>query len=123
MQNKKNIYYDLGQARSQGIFMEQNSTASYSLYYQLCAYINPRDNMYHLRKLVFNQKNQIIQEKQYRLTKKQVKNFVKTKRNYEYKCFPAYSLDYIDYPNTGDLLMSKSAILSGNPEYTGYAPY
>lgn len=90
--------------------------------YQICTFKNPRTHKFHMRKFTLNGENQFIRLHNYRLSKKQCKLFFKIKKAHEYKCFSTYTLEEIEYPKLGDILMARSNILSMNHNYTGFAP-
>ncbi len=116
---RKKVNYVFGDKRNEEVV----DNITFSNYYQICTYKDPTTNSYHLRKFVISSKNEFEQMNEYRLTKKQLKKFIENKKKHEYKCYPSYNFNNIDYPNLGDIHMANSSILSGNSDYTGYAPF
>lgn len=96
---------------------------SFSFFYQICAFPHPKTDKYHMRKFVINSKNEFLHTREYFLTKSQCKKFFKIKKQHEYKCYPVYTLNNINYPSLGEILDSRSSILNNNYDYSGYAPF
>lgn len=92
-------------------------------YYQIASYRHPRNDMHHLRKFSINYNNEFTDVAEYMITKKQCKQFLSNHKPNEYKFYAVYDLDNIDYPNLGEVSMSKSSILENDYNYTGYAPF
>lgn len=92
-------------------------------YFQLCSFINPKLKKYVIRRFAINQNNEFIKVDYFNLSEKQFKKFIQVKKKHEYKIYPVYELSSIDYPNLGEILISKSDILSTNHNYSGFAPF
>lgn len=92
-------------------------------YYQICTFQEPKNNKYQMRKFVINSRNEFLAINDFYLTKKQCKKFYKYKKQHEYKCFPMYNLNGVDYPTLADIITAKSDILSTDYNYSGFAPF
>ncbi|CAH6421464.1 Hypothetical protein KVN_LOCUS279 [uncultured virus] len=92
-------------------------------FYQICSFPDQFTNKYHMRKFVINSENEYIAINDYHLNKKQCKKFFSIKKSHEYKCYPSYNLDEINYPNISDILLLKSDLLSNDYDYSGFAPF
>lgn len=80
-------------------------------FYQICSMRNPITNKYTVRKFVYNEMNEIVDEfvKEYgsvRLTK-----FIKNSPENKYKLYATYDLDIIGYPTSGDVFNAQSDLL------------
>lgn len=105
-------------------FKDDNSKIpGYSGYYQIAYYMNPETDLYHVRKFLIDDNNNIVNVTNVGLTKKQYKKFIKMISINQYKQYPVYSLDMVEYPTTSDFLVSKSTILNNNFSYSGYSPF
>lgn len=93
---------------------EQPKEVNYSFFYQICYYPDERTKKYHMRKYVLDDDVNIVQIKNYYLTKNQVKKFYKVKNPHEYKQYSTTSLANITRPQMGELVASKSDMLNNN---------
>jgi hypothetical protein len=100
-----------------------NPTPRNYKYYQICSFVNPWTNKYHIKRFIINEKNQFVNIQDYRLEKKQYMRFVQACRPNEYKMFNIYDLNETAYPSLGDLTIVQSPILEVNSDYTGYAQF
>ena len=104
-------------------FNKQKKNNKITYYYQLASFLNPKTNLYELRRFTINSKNEFLEIKNYLLNKKQFDDFLINKKQNEYKIFSVYDLSIIDYPILSDILISKSDILNTSYNYSGYAPF
>ena len=95
----------------------------FSFYYQICTFPDPHSKKFHMRKFIINGKNEFVDVLDFKLSNKQCKKFFAIKKKHEYKCYPMHNLNNVDYPNMGDILMSKSDILGNDYDYSGFAPF
>lgn len=117
---KKRIKYKFVQPNAQ---QESEESADFSFFYQICTFPDPYTKKFHMRKFIINHRNEFANVKEFNLSKKQCKKFFAIKKQHEYKCYPVYSLENINYPNLGEILGSKSDILNNEYDYTGFAPF
>lgn len=101
----------------------ENDADDYTFYYQICTFPNPRTNRFDMRKFIINKNNEFVAVKEFNLTKKQCKKFYNYKKTHQFRNYPVYTLNDIDYPSISDILTAKSDILRNNYDYTGYAPF
>lgn len=90
----------------------ENKPVVYSFFYQICIYPNSITKKYQLRKFVLNPDMEIVQINDYDLTKNQVRQFYKIKKEHEYKQYPTTNLNNIMPPHMGDLVASNSNMLN-----------
>ena len=90
------------------------------LFYQIATFSH--NNLYHVRKYIFDSTFEQMSYKDYWLKKKQLDKLMNT-RQHQYKCYPAYNLDEIDHPKTAELMVASSEILSVDYDYSGFAPF
>lgn len=90
-------------------------------FYQICMYKNPKNGKYHIKRFVLNEKYDIIGMDEKFLNDKQYSKFFETHRNNQYKQYPAYNLELVDYPNPGDILHTQSPLLNSDNTYGGYS--
>lgn len=91
-------------------------------FYQIAAFADLKTKSHHVRKFTINCSNEFVSIKNHHVNKRTLDKLIRQKKNNQYKLFPVYDLDYIDYPSTSDILLLKSDILSTNYDYYGYAP-
>lgn len=91
-------------------------------YYQIAGFPDRTTNMTHVRKFTINCSNEFIRVRNHHVSKKTLDKLLRMKKSNEYKLFPVYNLEYIDYPSTSDILLLKSSILTNNFDHYGYAP-
>ena len=91
-------------------------------FYQIAAFADQKTNMYHIRKFTINCSNEFIAVRNHYIKKRTLDRFIRTKKYNQYKTFPVYDLEYVDYPSLSDILLLKSDLLSTNYYYYGYAP-
>jgi hypothetical protein len=118
---KKQIRYNFITQRDNITDIEDSNELTF--YYQICIFPNPHTRRFHMRKFVVNCNNEFATIKDFNLTKRQCKRFFSHKKQHEYKAYPAYSLNDINYPVLSDILTSKSNILGNNYDYYGNAPF
>jgi len=100
-----------------------NSVEDFTFFYQICTFKNPKTNKYDMRKFVISPQNEFVSIQNYKLTKIQCDKFFAIKKPQEYKCYTVYNLDNINTPSLGDIMTSKSKILTNSYNYTGYSPF
>lgn len=104
-------------------FNNKREPESIHFFYQICTFGNPQTGKYEMRKYAINEKDEFVDIKEYNLTKKQYKKFISTRKQHEYKAYPAYSLIHVNHASMGDVLMAKSDILATSFDYYGFAPF
>lgn len=92
-------------------------------FYQLATFPNPKTNKYLLRRFIIDENNNFKQIKHYQLSQTSYNKFLKLKKPNEYKLLAVYDFTSVNYPSVADILFLKSAILSNNYDYSGYAPF
>lgn len=92
-------------------------------FYQLCMYIDKKINKYHVRKCHVNQYGELENSEVKYITQKQYDRFTKIHKDNEYKLYPTYNINYVDFPNPGELFQAKSGLLNDNYDISGYAPF
>lgn len=90
---------------------------------QLASFAHPKTKLYHVKKYTFNESNEIINVKDYYLTKSKYNRLIRKKNNTEYKLYSVYNLNEVGLPNLSDILMRKSNMLQSNYNYYGSAPF
>lgn len=87
------------------------------------------NGLYHVRKFIIDHNGEFINVKNYYVSKRVLVKLLKHKKDNQYKVFPVYDLNIIDYPTLPDILLMKSSLLSdkrsdplGNHNYSGFAP-
>jgi hypothetical protein len=119
---KKKIKYNFITNNNSSEIYSVDDTISY--FYQICIYANPNTNTFHMRKFAINSKNEFINIKSFYLRKSEHKKFFKKKKDFQFRSYPAYSLDEIDVPSLSDILMAKSSMVNDdNLTYDGYAQF
>jgi hypothetical protein len=90
---------------------------------QVASFPNPKTNLYHVRRFIVNQNNEIIGIKEYFLSKKRYDRLLQRKKRNQYKLYSVYNLNVVNYPCASDILMLKSNILGSDYNYSGFAPF
>lgn len=95
------------------------------VFFHLCRYPNPRDQMHQIRKFVINSKNELVDDKILRLTPENVIKFLKKyKKDIEYRVMPAFDFsDLNQLPSVDDVLKLRSCTLNEECLGSNYAPF
>ena len=120
---KKRTKYQFVSTRDIENFQNTEDNEIKSLYYQVCTFPEPKTGRFHMRKFIINNNNEFIDIKNFKLTKKQCKQFCSTTKPHQYKKFNTYDLENVSYPCLADILTSQSNILSTDYTYSGFAPF
>jgi hypothetical protein len=96
---------------------------NYFKFYQLCSFKNPTNNKFHIRRFVLNGKNEFVDINDKFIDSREYKKFIQSHKLNEYKLYSAYDLNYIPYPNLGEITISQSPILQFDSDYSGYARF
>jgi hypothetical protein len=99
-----------------------NSNNTITRYYQVALFPNPNTSKYNVRMFFVNYNNEYTDIKTFNITKKQLKQFLANTNSKQYKMYSVYTLDNVNYPLSGEILLSKSDILENDYNYTGFAP-
>jgi len=99
------------------------NTNKITYFFQVASFEHPKKGMYNVKKFAIDQNNKFIDIKGYWITKGQFKKFLETVKSYQYKIYPVYDLDIVEIPRLGEIVQSRSEILTGNYDYTGFAPF
>lgn len=78
-------------------------------FYQICGY--PIDDKYHVRKNIFDENYDIIEQKESYITKKELRNFTKGCSSSKYTIYSTYNLDVVGMPNANEIMMAGSTLL------------
>ena len=90
---------------------------------QIGSFPNPKTNLYHVRRFIVNQNNEIVGIKEYFLNKKRYDKLLRHKKRNQYKLYALYNLNVVNYPCASDILLLKSDILGSDYNYSGFAPF
>ena len=88
-------------------------------YYQICQFKNQYNKLYGTRKVIFDEKYDIIDsfEREYSLHK--LKKFMKANSSAnKYRVYPVDDLKYISEPNSCDLMQVSSDLINRDTKYT-----
>jgi hypothetical protein len=80
-------------------------------FYQLCMYKDPTSNKHNVRVLLINENQDIVKQTNKRCTTEQYDYITSHCKDHEYRVYPTYDLDLVDYPNVDDLLKMQSELL------------
>ena len=92
-------------------------------YYQVATFAEPRSKRHNMRRYAVNSNNEFVNASEYWLTEEQYQRFIASKKSYEYRGYPVYSLREISQPYLTDIMTMKSSILRNDYDYTGFAPF
>lgn len=79
-------------------------------FYQICQFAI--DKQYHVRKIIYNEYGEMVRQKETKLKKNKLNNFLKGAPEYKYILYPAYNLNMIEHPKDSDISLAKSQILN-----------
>ena len=76
-------------------------------FYQFCQIKNPDTDLYSTRKVIFNERYEIINafEKEYNIN--MIKKFTRSTNPNKYKIFPTNDIKNVAYPNGADFMQAK----------------
>jgi hypothetical protein len=89
-------------------------------FHQICMFRDPNTSKYSVRTIIFNENHEVIKVSEKEYTSDQCKSLITSNKTNEYKTYPTYDLDLVDYPNSDDLLKVQSDLLSNDNTYCGY---
>lgn len=89
-------------------------------FFQICAFRNPKSK-YNVRTVIFNEHQEIIKLSTKDYTANQCKSLLKSLKINQYKIYPTFDLDLVDYPNSDDLIKAQSELLTDEQNYCGYS--
>lgn len=121
--SKKKVRYEFIKPTPRTDYLPKEDLTDIIYFYQICIFPNPKTNKFEMRKYILNGKNDVLDVKKYLLNKDQCKKFFEVKNSNEYKSYPQYYIDEVDGPTMADIFTARSAILTKNYDYTGYAPF
>lgn len=100
--------------------LEYNPKELIGTFYQFCQYKNNFTEKYSTRKIIFNEKYEILKifEKEYSLEK--INEYTKTHKLNKYKIYPTDSVDNIGLPNGNDMMECFSELLNCKEKEYGY---
>jgi len=81
-------------------------------FYQICHF--DIDKKHNVRKIVFDETDNIVKCTESWITKKVLNNFIKGSPKYKYLIYPSYDLKQIQMPDGSDILLAKSNLLKNN---------
>jgi hypothetical protein len=106
-----------------GFFLPTPVEPSNTSFYQMALYSNPKTKLYHIKRFMVDENDNIIDMKNYNIEKEKYDKIVKYKKPNQYKLYSVFDLKNVGYPSKGDILVLKSNILASNNSYTGYASF
>ncbi len=100
-----------------------NPKQSIQSFYQICQFKNPHTKMFQTRKIIFNEKGDIIRTYEKDYAGKILSKFIKTNPVNKFKIYPVNDISYIDYPNTSDMTIANSELINNNIMEYGNSSY
>ena len=93
--------------------------------HQICMFQDPDNGKYKVRTVFFDGNYDIVKVVSSQYTPEQCKTLITSSKVNEYRTYPTYDLDLIDYPNSDDLVKVDSSLLDGDMtmNYNGYAAF
>jgi hypothetical protein len=124
MNPQSNIKFaNTSNSKGMGIYntMLYNPDKRIDTYYQLCQFKNPYTGHYGTRKIIFNEKGDILKmyEKEYNKTK--LEEFVKHHRQNKFKIYPVSEIQMVSLPNGNDMMETQSELLNNKHTEYGHA--
>jgi len=83
-------------------------------YYQICQFPRPDNHLYTIRRFVFNEACELKEVTTYDFKKKDVKNFLKMLKQYQYKLCGTFDITTYACPGEGDIQIMQSEILNAD---------
>lgn len=90
------------------------------IFYQICSYSDPTTHRYHMRKIFYDQDNNIKEIKNFYLTPDQANLFYKSKNLFEYKIYPMYNFDLVELPCETMLEKARSELFKCHDDGSKY---
>ena len=78
-------------------------------FYQICTY--PEDGFFHVRKLIYNQHFEVVEQFEKKYPKKKIEKFLKITPIHKYQLYPALNLKLIALPNPNQIISANSGLL------------
>ena len=92
-------------------------------FYQICSFKNNNTKKYSVRKIVFDENNEIIKMYENEYSEKLLNKFIKKSPKHKYKIYATSDLNMIDLPTNDQILNSNSEILNNKYDYTGFKQF
>lgn len=92
-------------------------------FYQICQFRNKVSNRYKIRNIIFDEMGEIVKIYEKHYTSDQCKILISSCKSHEYKIYPTWDLELVDYPNADDILKLKSPLVSSQIDDSNYGNY
>jgi hypothetical protein len=79
--------------------------------YQVCQFKDCKNIKHHVRKLTYNEFMELVDTDQRFIKSKKLQRFIDSTPEHKYLMYPAFNLDVIDLPNSGQVLAAQSCML------------
>jgi len=89
---------------------EDNTIEKKYTFYQICQFAF--EGHYHVRKIFFNNKYEVIKYTEKKLKKKVLDNFLNNARLNKFIIYPYYILENVPFPDTGELSLAMSNLFT-----------
>ena len=97
------------------LFKQKETTPTYDpdrieySFYQICSY--PTDGMYHVRKIIYNEKLDVVTKFEKYYPKKKIEKFISKTPEHKYQLYPTPTLNLVSYPNPEQIIAANSSLL------------
>lgn len=80
-------------------------------FYQLCAFVNPDTDRYDCRQVIVDNLTNVVNIKEYSLMQEECAVLLSNVKSNEYKIYQTININYVDLPDTQDILILVSPLL------------
>lgn len=92
-------------------------------FYQIAIFPNPKVSKYEIREVIIDNLGNILRYKLYYVGENTHRKFIKSLRDNKYRLYPVYTLNDIDFPSCGDIILAKSGMINNDSGYSGFAEF
>lgn len=102
---------------------ELDPKSNISSYYQICQFKSKFTKKYQTRKIIFNEKHEILKIFKREYDYQDIDNFIKHHRSNKYKIYPYDNIDDVELPSTTEIIASQSELLNKDNQEYGYCGF
>lgn len=92
-------------------------------FHQICMFRDPNTKKYNVRTVIFDDLQEIIKVTDKNYNSEQCKSLIALCKGNDYKIYQTFDLALVDYPDSDDLLKTKSDLLGDTQGINNYAKF
>jgi hypothetical protein len=85
-------------------------------FYQICQFKDESTNLYMTRKIIYNERYDILKIFEKKYDAKTIEKFLKNTNINKYKLYPVNNISYLEIPNVSDFMNANSELSNNKPK-------